>query len=147
MVTGAIEDESAGGRANGGELLSGESRSTTWACHYSDDGRDAHDMNLFTGSVGMTVSTLPEIPKRQTGPAGSRLRLLAGPIRSNANDPHGWVAGAAFNRMIGEDNRAISRNERARSIPIGHRRGEAIAGRRDRRHPHPHDTPHQPQSL
>src|SRR5690348_9037707 len=119
----------------------------TSACHYSDDGRDAHDMNLFTGSVGMTVSTLPKIPARKTGEAAARLRLLAGPARSHADNPHGGVARAAFNGMAGEHNRTIALTERSGSIPIRHGRGEPITAGSNARHPHPHDSPHQRQPL
>lgn len=103
MVSGAIEDKSAGGDWLRDELRPGRATCAAISCHYSDDGRDTYDMNLFTGRMGMTVSTLGNIPDRKGRAIAKRLRLLAHFARPFADASDGWEARSAFNGITDEN--------------------------------------------
>jgi hypothetical protein len=62
---GRVEVKSVGDGAGRRRNVAGRAEKGEFACHHSDDGRDAHDMNLFTGTVGMAVSTLSVVPDGQ----------------------------------------------------------------------------------
>ena len=69
-----IGDKSAACRSGENEMRPGRPGRVTAGCHYSDDGRDAHDMNLSTGSCGMSIPTLRRFPYRQTWRVGKEVR-------------------------------------------------------------------------
>jgi hypothetical protein len=62
---GRVELKSVGDGAGRRRNVAVSAEKGEFACHHSDDGRDAHDMNLFTGTVGMAVSTLSVVPDGQ----------------------------------------------------------------------------------